>query len=122
MHELGIASSIHQTCRTHLAAAGDVRLESVRVAIGELTAVEPELLRFAWEAVVQGGPDAGARLDIEWRPARQRCSSCGVDATRESGQWILNCPACGGTLSVEGGDDLDVLQLAYVEATAGSAA
>ena len=60
MHELGIATEIYRVSRR----AGDERgagaLERVKVAVGELSAVEPDLLRFAWEAVVRDGPDDGA--------------------------------------------------------------
>jgi len=35
----------------------------VHVDCGELSAVEPDLLVFAWQALVEGGPDEGARLE-----------------------------------------------------------
>ncbi len=110
MHELGLASEILEACRRRMPEAA--RLEEVRVAVGELSAVEPDLLRYAWEAVVAGGPDAAATLEIEWRPARQHCARCG-DATRAPGAWLNGCPRCGGRLTVEGGMELDVLQFEY---------
>ncbi len=111
MHELSLAAEIHRLCRGRVDGA-PARLERVRVAVGELSAVEPDLLRFAWEAVVGGGPDAAATLEIEWRPARQHCAACG-DAARAPGQWLFACPRCGGTLTVEGGMELDVVEFEY---------
>lgn len=110
MHELGIATEAHRLCRTNLRDAGRMRLSRVRVAVGELSAVEPELLRFAWDAVVAGGPDEGCALEIDWRPARQVCGSCDAAAARVSGEWLRACPACGGTLRIEGGQELDVVE------------
>ena len=59
VHEMGIALEIHRVCLDAIAPQGDGRIETVRLAVGELSAVEPDLLRFAWEAVVADGPHAG---------------------------------------------------------------
>jgi hydrogenase nickel incorporation protein HypA/HybF len=113
LHELSLATEIYRTCRATLDARGPGRLDSVRVAIGELAAVEPELLVYAWEAVVSGGRDAAATLEVEWHPARQTCSACGEVREHEPGTWLRICPACGGPVHVEGGDELDVIELSY---------
>jgi len=113
MHELSLATEIYRTCRASIEARGAGRLDSVRVAIGELAAVEPELLAYAWEAVVSGGRDRGASLEIEWHPARQICASCGEVAEHEPGRWLRLCPACGSPVRLEGGEELDVIQLSY---------
>jgi hydrogenase nickel insertion protein HypA len=105
-------------CRERVDARGGGRLERVSVAVGELSAVEPDLLAFAWEAVTAGGPDAGAPLEIEWRRARCRCTACGELAGRAAGQWPASCPGCGGRLTVEGGHDLDLLRFEYAPAGA----
>ncbi|MGE5235368.1 MAG: hydrogenase maturation nickel metallochaperone HypA [Acidobacteriota bacterium] len=116
MHELSIAHEIYRTSRAAVAEHGRGRIETVKVAVGELSAVEPDLLVYAWEAVVGGGPDAGARLEVEWHPAVQHCPSCGQQAERAAGSWLRLCPACGQALAIEGGDELDVLQVAFVPA------
>ena len=113
MHELGLATEIYRTCRATIDARGPGRLDSARVAIGELAAVEPELLVYAWEAVVSGGRDAAARLEVEWHPARQTCAACGEVAERAPGDWLRICPTCGGPVQVAGGDELDVIDLSY---------
>jgi hydrogenase nickel incorporation protein HypA/HybF len=120
MHELGLALEVQRLCRARLEQAGPGRLERVRLAVGELSAAEPELLRFAWEAVTGGGPDAGSVLEIEWRPARQTCEHCGDIPERTSGTWLRLCPRCGGPLRVEGGRELDVLEFTYVPKSAAS--
>lgn len=110
---MGIALEIHRVCREAVRNHGAGRIESVRVAVGELTAIEPELLRFAWEAVVAGGPHAGSELEVVWCRATQRCSRCGDVEGRTAGSWLRICPGCGMPLEVSGGDELDVLELKF---------
>jgi hydrogenase nickel incorporation protein HypA/HybF len=114
VHEMGIALNIYDICKKTLAQHGAGRLESVRVAVGELSALEPELLEFAWQAVTERGPDAGCRLEIDWRPAHQFCPACKEEKPRSPGSWLRVCPDCGQPLVVEGGDELDVLQLSFL--------
>jgi hydrogenase nickel incorporation protein HypA/HybF len=116
MHETGIAAEIYGVARQTADTNGGGRLLSVKVEVGELSAIEPDLLAFAWEAVTSGGPDAAARLDVEWRPARQICASCGEIGERAPGTWLRLCPRCEGTLRIEGGDELDVRDVTFEDA------
>jgi hydrogenase nickel incorporation protein HypA/HybF len=113
MHEMSIAAEIQRITRARVEREGNGRLESVQVAVGDLTGIEPRLLVFAWEALTRGGPDEGARLEVEWRPARQFCIACCESKTRGTGSWLRLCPDCGMPLRVEGGSDLDVLELTF---------
>lgn len=113
VHEMGIALEVYRTCRETIDAHGGGSLQQARLAVGELSAVEPELLVYAWEAVVEDGPDAGAELVIEWCAADQRCAQCGEAKDRASGSWMRVCPDCGMPLEVNGGDELDVLDLSF---------
>ncbi len=83
------------------------------VVIGELAAVEPDLLEFAWQAQVAAGQDEGARLHVDWRRCRQLCDSCGEVPERAPGSWLRLCPRCGDPLSVLGGDELEVRTVAF---------
>ena len=110
---MGIALEVYRTCRETVQEHGGGRLQRVRLAVGELSAVEPELLGYAWEAVVVGTPDEGAELEVEWRPAVQLCVGCAERKQRSEGSWLRVCPDCGLPLQVTGGDDLDVLELSF---------
>jgi hydrogenase nickel incorporation protein HypA/HybF len=118
MHEMSLATEVYRLCRSR--AAGG-RIERVKVAVGELSAVEPDLLRYAWEAVTATGAHSGAVMEIDWRQAAQVCASCGARAARVAGGWLDACPACGGALWIDGGRELDVLELRYVPASQESA-
>ena len=113
VHEMGIALEVYRTCRETVEAHGGGRLKQARLAVGELSAVEPELLVYAWEAVVEEGPDVGAVLIIEWHPADQRCAACGEAKVRATGSWMRICPDCGMPLEVSGGSELDVIDLSF---------
>ena len=122
--DIGGAKKPRRRRRRARTEAGKAREESKRirvtefVSVGELSAVEPELLLYAWEAVVADGPDNGAELLIEWRPADQRCATCGEAKERASGSWMRLCPDCGMPLEVSGGAELDILDLSFEAAEA----
>ena len=120
VHEMGLAVEIHRIARDATEARGGGRLESVTVVVGDLAAVEPELLEFAWTAAIAGGPDEGARLIVDWRPARQRCAHCGDVSERAAGSWLRLCPRCQAPLTVTGGDDLEVRRVSFSSETSQS--
>ncbi len=113
MHELSVAEEIYRVSRAAVAAHGAGRLERVVVAVGELSAIEPDLLVFAWQALTEGGADAGSELEVEWRPAHQFCSACGAEKPRAGGGWLRLCPDCGQPLAVSGGTELDVMRVTF---------
>ena len=115
MHEMGLAVEIRRLAREAVAGHGPGRIEIVHIAVGELSAVEPDLLEFAWEAAVAGTEDAASRLEVDFRPARQTCRGCGDIAGRAPGSWLRLCPRCGDALMVSGGDDLDILRVVFEE-------
>ena len=115
MHETGLVAEIHRIARAVADEHGGGPLESVTVAVGDLAAVEPPLLEFAWRAAVDGGKDDGAVLLVEWERARQDCPNCGEVPERAPGSWLRLCPRCGEPLRVTGGDALDVLRVVFTE-------
>jgi hydrogenase nickel incorporation protein HypA/HybF len=114
MHEMGIAMEIHRCCREAAREHGLGRIAKVRLKVGDLAAVEPDLIKFAWRAVIHDGPDMGAELEIVWIPATQFCSECNELKNRSEGSWLRLCPDCGLPLIVEGGDELDILDFEYI--------
>ena len=115
MHELSIATELYRLCVREREARDAGALLEVYVDCGELSAVEPDLLRFAWQAVVEGGPDEGAVLHVRFCPARQVCTTCGEVAERQPGSWMRLCPTCSLPLRLEGGDELDLVRVTLQE-------
>ena len=112
---MGLAAEVYRIARDVAASRGGGELDCVTIVVGDLAAVEPDLIEFAWGAIVSGTADAGARLVVEWRPARQTCAECGEIAERAPGSWLRLCPRCSGPLAVRGGDELDVRRVSFAE-------
>ena len=109
MHELSVGQELLQLCTQRVSAVQ--RIAVVRIAVGELASIEPDLLQFAWQAVIAGTPHEGAELAIAWHPANQTCALCGDVPERQPGTWLRLCPTCAGPLRVTGGDELDLLEV-----------
>ena len=56
MHELSTAAQIADSVRKSLEGRNIVRLETVRLEIGELTMLGKDQLKFAWGILAQDGP------------------------------------------------------------------
>jgi hydrogenase nickel incorporation protein HypA/HybF len=111
MHELSIASSVLEAVRTEMGRRPGARLLKVGLRVGALSGVEPEALRFSFEAIVHATDLESARLEIESCPRRQRCPQCGRDFAVVD--FDLRCPSCGASdTELIGGDELTI---AYLE-------
>lgn len=107
MHELSIATAIIDIVEKEASKRSIERITEVGLRIGALTGVDPEALRFAFEASTIGTSLAGARMAIESVPVRGTCGSCGK--TFEIREFVFVCPDCGATdLDIKEGEELDV--------------
>jgi hydrogenase nickel incorporation protein HypA/HybF len=110
MHELGIAQSVLEAVQAE-AAKRSSKPVKVGLRIGELSAIDPEALRFSFEALTCGTDLQGLQLEIELCPRRHRCLDCGTEFDIKD--FIFDCPHCRGIRNecISG----EQLQLAYVE-------
>jgi len=95
------------------ASHGAARVERVTLRVGAISGVEPEALRFAFEALSPGTVAEGAQLDIDLVPARAHCAECDKDFTIESG-FLFECPVCRAfSGDVRSGRELDLARLEF---------
>lgn len=94
MHEMALAESVLDLIKDCLFKEGGQRIKMVRLEIGKLSAVEPEAMRFCFDAVVQGTPAEGAVLDIIEQEGSAWCSDCNLKVPLTA--RYDPCPACGG--------------------------
>lgn len=116
MHEVSIVNELIRLCRAAQRERGAATPRKLRVAVGELASVDPQLLVLAWGDLAPGafaGASAAVELEVEWCPARQTCTNCGEISERQSGSWLRLCPDCDLPLRVEGGDELDLLEVCF---------
>ena len=93
-----------------VAALDLTRVRTVVLEIGRLAAVEPEAMRFCFDAVAGGSIAEGARLEIIEIPGEGCCTSCGKRMAMEELYGL--CPECGSPcLQVVAGDRIRVKNL-----------
>ncbi len=105
MHELVIAQAlveqVENVVRQHNARA----VSLIRVRIGPLAGVVPELLGSAFPLAAAGRAMEHAVLDLVAAPIRVRCQTCGTKT--EAAMNRLVCGACGDWhTQVISGDEL----------------
>ena len=66
MHEMGIASSILDAVHKELHSYPGERAAKIGLQIGEFAGVDPESLRFCFEAITKSSGLAPLDLEIEW--------------------------------------------------------
>lgn len=107
MHELSITRNVVAICAEH---ARGKKVTQVTLAIGELSAVLPDSLRFCFDVCARGTPLEGATLNIIMVPGRARCRDCGEELALPS--LVGARCACGGSrLDLIGGEDLRIREM-----------
>ena len=103
MHEYSLMLALMERVEEEAASRRALAVHRVRIRIGELSGVEPELLESAFEIVRAGTICAGAVLEVERVPARWECSAC----RRPLGAGErLQCAACGAPAALAAGDEI----------------
>ena len=103
MHEYGLMAALMERVEQEAAAHGALAVHRVRVQIGELSGVEPELLDSAFAIVRAGTICDRAVLDIERVAARWECGRCHRPVN--AGEH-LQCGVCGAPAVLAAGDEI----------------
>jgi hydrogenase nickel incorporation protein HypA/HybF len=106
MHELAIAEALIEQVGTELDRAGQNKaVKRLELAVGRLSGVHCECLRFAFNLLSPGTRAQGAELSIRQPPAVSRCRQCG--AVVEIEEVVIDCPQCGSLeIVIEEGREL----------------
>jgi hydrogenase nickel incorporation protein HypA/HybF len=106
MHEFSIVEALVEQVEQELSRAGQRgRVKRLDVAVGRLSGVHCDSLRFAFELLAPGTVAEGASLEISEPLASSHCGQCG--ACREIEELVVSCPACGShDIRIENGRDL----------------
>jgi hydrogenase nickel incorporation protein HypA/HybF len=103
MHEFSLVQALIERVEAEAAARQASAVHSLTLRIGELSAVEPELLATAFEAYRADTVCREAGLEIERVPARWVCRSCGRPLEKGG---VLRCGDCGAPGRLESGDEI----------------
>ena len=110
MHEMSLAESMLGLIEDCALREGGQRIRTVRLEIGKLSAVEPEAMRFCFDAVTRGTLAEGAVLDIVEQEGSAWCFDCNREVPL--GARYDPCPVCGGfRMQVAEGTTMSVKEL-----------
>ena len=108
---MGIANSVLDAVRTEMSRYPESYPCKVGVRIGEMAAIDPDALRFCFDAMIQETDLASLELAIEVCPRRHRCLACGHEFIVRD--YDSSCQQCASLLTtcISG----DELEFAYLE-------
>ncbi len=110
MHEMSLSEGMLRIIEEEAHVQAFARVRTVRLEIGALAPVEPEALRFCFDAVTRGSVAEGARLELLTPPGQGWCYTCGRTVVIEA--RCDPCPLCAGHhLKVIGGEEMRILEL-----------
>jgi hydrogenase nickel incorporation protein HypA/HybF len=111
MHELSLTEALIALVEDEGRKHGCSRVRTVRVEIGAISTVEPDAMRFCFDAVTRGTIADGAVLDILTVSGRGWCLDCCKEVALS--QRLAPCPDCGNDCvqPMAGGDDLRLKEL-----------
>jgi hydrogenase nickel incorporation protein HypA/HybF len=113
VHELSICGAIAGIVTER---AGDRRVRTVYLQVGQLRQVVPDTLVYCWTLVTADTALDGSRIAVERIAARITCRTCA--ATRDMGDVpSFLCTACAGTdIDVVAGEEFLITSLELAEA------
>lgn len=105
MHELSLACGVVDIVVEEARRHKMERVHSVRLRVGRLREVVPELLETGFQVAARGTVAEAALLEVEQVQGEARCGACGHAFPVED--LLILCPACEAV----GGDVLTGLEL-----------
>ena len=112
MHEYSIVASLIDRVRQEAALHGGTRVHRLHVKIGELSGVELDLLKTAFDTFRERTICDGAELTIDTVAPAWACPTCKRDVARGS---VLRCEECGRPARMVQGDEI-ILERIEMEA------
>ena len=110
MHELSLCQAVAEMVDRRLAELEGRRVRTVHLQAGALTQVVPDTMTACWELLVEGGPLAGSRMEVETVPVTLACA-CGATTTLGR-DLLVACGSCGAhDVEVRTGEELLVTAL-----------
>ena len=110
MHEMSIVQSLIDILQEEMTRHQASVLKSVRLHIGELSAIVPSSLSFCFEVITKGTSMEGAKLNMDIIPLKGLCRQC--RETFEVKDYVFECPYCHATdIDTVSGQDLSIVEM-----------
>jgi hydrogenase nickel incorporation protein HypA/HybF len=108
LHEYSIIGAMIARVESEARERNAIRVRRVRIRIGELSGVDPELLISAYAIIRERSACENAELSVERVHARWQCGRCGscwgIDGP-------MRCANCGGASRLVQGDEIMLEQI-----------
>jgi hydrogenase nickel incorporation protein HypA/HybF len=108
MHEYSIVQALMRRVESEARARCATSVGRIRVAVGELAGVDPELLSTAYEIFRERTLCHAAEMEIRTVPALWICPSCGLPLAPGE---VLRCPSCQAPARLASGDEIVLEQI-----------
>jgi hydrogenase nickel incorporation protein HypA/HybF len=95
MHELSVVANLFEILEDKLEAQKGKKVCFVKLQVGLLSGVVPELLKTAFDIYKKDTFAEDAELDIIEVPCKVECRECGTVAIKED--YVFICDNCGST-------------------------
>ena len=110
MHEMSLAEGVLQLVEETAQREKAQRVKLVILEIGRLSSIEPEAIKFCFEAVTHGSIAQGAALEIVHVPGVGWCMPCGESVPMQENYGA--CPKCGSyQVQPTGGTEMRVKEI-----------
>lgn len=109
MHELGITLEIFDLLEEIMQEKELKKISVVTASVGELCGVLPDYFKECWNVARIGTPFENTQLEIEFIPAKAKCS-CGCEFEMQKSNRI--CPDCGKSdYKIISGKEFEIKQI-----------
>ena len=121
MHEFSIAASLVETVSQFANSRQIEQIRLIRLALGELTCIQTDQLRFCFQALTKQTALEDSKLEIETVRAEVQCPKCSYHGPAK--YWdealgysipTLQCPDCGGAAEAILGHECAIRSIQYV--------
>ena len=103
MHEYSIVASLIERVGREMTAHGASRVNRLHLQIGELSGVEIDLLKTAFETFRERSVCSEAELCVDRVPASWACTRCGREMPQGA---VLRCTECDAPARLMRGDEI----------------
>jgi len=110
MHEYSLVEALVRRVEEEARRRGATTIHRLRVTLGELSGVDPDLFRSAYETFRDGTLCQAAALEIATCEASWSCPTCGTGVARGA---VLRCPRCATPCRIS--ERADALLLESIE-------
>ena len=113
MHELSYATSMLNTILETVKNQNFKnvkRVSKINLEIGELTFINVEQLKFAFEVISRSTVCEGAEIEVKFIKPYVVCGNCGYRGELDDvDDLIISCPKCNSvSLKIEGGREFNI--------------